>query len=143
MRGAAVPIEVLVVDDDVELRDVLRTALLRDGFTVSQAGDAKSAMLRFERGGVDLITLDLTLGSDDGLALARKIRAKSDVPIVMVTGKDDVVDRVVGLEVGADDYLVKPFHLREFVARVRAVLRRYAPASPRHDRAEKAFALQL
>jgi two-component system, OmpR family, response regulator len=117
--------EILVVDDDAEIRHLLRTALERDGYAVSEAKDAATAKSRLERGGIDLITLDLSLGSDDGLTLARNIRAHSGVPIIMVTGKGDAIDRVVGLELGADDYVSKPFNLREVVARVRAVLRRH------------------
>lgn len=121
------PTEILVVDDDPEIRNLLHVALGREGYSVTEAGDAASARARLERGGIDLITLDLTLGADDGLKLAREIRAQSDVPIIMVTGKGDAIDRVVGLELGADDYVSKPFNLREVVARVRAVLRRHEP----------------
>ena len=133
-------IEILIVDDDAEIRHLLRTALEREGYTVSEASDASSAKSRLDRGGINLITLDLTLGAEDGLTLARKIRARSDVPIIMVTGKGDAIDRVVGLELGADDYVSKPFNLREVVARVRAVLRRHEPAgrappkSAQHER---------
>jgi two-component system, OmpR family, response regulator len=120
-----VPSEILVVDDDVEIRHLLRTAFEREGYAVSEAKDAATTTSRLDLGGVDLITLDLSLGADDGLTLARQIRARSDVPIIMVTGKGDAIDRVVGLELGADDYVSKPFNLREVVARVRAVLRRH------------------
>lgn len=122
--------EILVVDDDAEIRHLLRTALEREGYAVCEANDAATASAMLDRGSIRLITLDLALGTDDGLALARKIRAHSDVPIIMVTGKGDAIDRVVGLELGADDYVSKPFNLREVVARVRAVLRRHEPASP-------------
>jgi DNA-binding response OmpR family regulator len=125
-----VPAEILVIDDDPEIRHLLRAALARDGFAISEAGDAATARTRFERGGLDLITLDLSLGTDDGLTFAREIRARSDIPIIMITGKSDAIDRVVGLELGADDYISKPFNLREVVARVRAVLRRHEPARP-------------
>jgi two-component system OmpR family response regulator len=123
-----VPAEILVVDDDPEIRHLLNVALSREGYAVSEAGDASATRSRLERGGVELITLDLSLGADDGLSLAREIRARSDVPIIMITGKGDAIDRVVGLELGADDYISKPFNLREVVARVRAVLRRHEPA---------------
>ena len=119
--------EILVVDDDPEIRHLLRTALEREGYGVSEASDAAATKARLDRGGISLITLDLALGADDGLALARKIRARSEIPIIMVTGKSDAIDRVVGLELGADDYVSKPFNLREVVARVRAVLRRHEP----------------
>ena len=136
--------EILVVDDDAEIRHLLRTALEREGYTVSEANDASTANARLERGAVNLITLDLALGADDGLTLARKIRARSDVPIIMVTGKGDAIDRVVGLELGADDYVSKPFNLREVVARVRAVLRRHEPAgrAPAVSAAHETFRFQ-
>ena len=95
---------------------------------MSEARDAAELRSRLESGSVSLITLDLTLGRDDGLALAREIRAKLNVPIIMISAKDEEVDRVVGLELGADDYITKPFSPREVVARVRAVLRRYEGA---------------
>jgi two-component system OmpR family response regulator len=116
--------EILVVDDDPEVRRLLRTCFEREGYVVLEAGDAVGARTALELGRVGLVTLDLTLGSDDGLILAREIRASRDVPIIMVSGKGDSVDRIVGLELGADDYISKPFVLREVLARVRAVLRR-------------------
>ena len=116
--------EILVIDDDPEIRHLLRTCFEREGYIVSEAADAASARAVLGHGNVGLITLDLTLGRDDGLTLAREIRANRDVPIVMVSGKSDTVDRIVGLELGADDYISKPFNLREVLARVRAVLRR-------------------
>jgi two-component system, OmpR family, response regulator len=122
--------EILVVDDDPEVRHLLRTCFEREGYVVSEAWDAVGARTVLERGGVGLVTLDLTLGRDDGLTLAREIRASGDVPIVMVSGKGDAVDRIVGLELGADDYISKPFNLREVLARVRAVLRRHEATSP-------------
>ena len=122
--------EILVVDDDPEIRHLLRTCFEREGYVVSEAWDAVGARTVLERGGVGLVTLDLTLGRDDGLTLAREIRANGDIPIVMVSGKGDAVDRIVGLELGADDYISKPFNLREVLARVRAVLRRHEASSP-------------
>jgi len=95
-----------------------------EGYRVSEAQDGKSVFSVLEAGQVDLITLDLTLASDDGLDVARKIRAVATVPIIMITGKGDTIDRIVGLEIGADDYISKPFHVREVLARVRSVLRR-------------------
>ncbi len=123
-RGSEVTTEILVIDDDPEIRQLLRTCFEREGYIVTEASDALSARAALARGGVSLVTLDLTLGRDDGLSLAREIRADRDVPIVMVSGKGDAVDRIVGLELGADDYISKPFNLREVLARVRAVLRR-------------------
>jgi DNA-binding response OmpR family regulator len=122
--------EILVIDDDPEVRHLLRTCFEREGYVVSEACDAGGARSVLERGRVNLITLDLTLGRDDGLTLAREIRAAGDVPIVMVSGKGDPVDRIVGLELGADDYISKPFNLREVLARVRAVLRRHEAGRP-------------
>lgn len=116
--------EILVVDDDPEIRSLLKTCFEREGYDVIEAPDAKKARAALERGTISLITLDLTLGRDDGLSLAREIRASHDVPIVILSGKGDTVDRIVGLEVGADDYIAKPFSPREVLARVRAVLRR-------------------
>jgi two-component system, OmpR family, response regulator len=127
--------EILVVDDDPEIRQLLRKALEREGFGVSEADNAATAKARLDRGGISLITLDLALGADDGLTLARTIRASSDIPIIMVTGKGDAIDRVVGLELGADDYVSKPFNLREVVARVRAVLRRHEPVKRQTEKA--------
>lgn len=122
--------EILVIDDDAEVRQLLRTCFEREGYIVSEAADATGARVALDRGRVGLVTLDLTLGSDDGLTLAREIRATCDVPIIMVSGKGDAVDRIVGLEIGADDYITKPFNLREVLARVRAVLRRREAAKP-------------
>ncbi len=122
------PPHILVVDDEEAVRELLRDCLELDGFTVSDAADSRAMRARLAEGGVDLITLDLMLGGESGLALARDIRGQHDVPIVMISGKGDTIDRVVGLELGADDYITKPFHPREVVARIRAVLRRKAPA---------------
>jgi two-component system phosphate regulon response regulator OmpR len=118
------PTHIVVVDDDPKVRTLLRRAFEPEGFQVSEAsgGDTLLALLRSQQ--IDLITLDLTLRNEDGLDIARRIRAESLVPIIMVTGKGDMIDRVVGLELGADDYISKPFHIRELLARVRTVLRR-------------------
>lgn len=122
--------QILVVDDDPEVRLLLRRCLERESYAVSEAATGEELFAQLENGGVDLITLDLALGGEDGLDLARRIRAKQNVPIIMISGKGDTIDRVVGLELGADDYIAKPFHLREVLARVRAVLRRYAVTVP-------------
>ncbi|MBA4171438.1 MAG: DNA-binding response regulator [Hyphomicrobium sp.] len=116
---------ILVVDDDPDVRLLLRECLELEGFHVLEARDGAELRRTFASSTVDLVTLDLNLGGEDGLALAREIRADRNVPIVMISGKSDTIDRVVGLELGADDYITKPFHLREVLARVRAVLRRY------------------
>jgi two-component system, OmpR family, response regulator len=117
---------ILVVDDDAEIRALLRRAFERDGFIVSEARNGAEMRARIDDTNLGLVTLDLTLGGEDGLELAREIRARRNLPIIMITGKGDTIDRVVGLELGADDYIAKPFQLREVLARVRAVLRRYA-----------------
>lgn len=119
------PVHILVVDDEEEMRTLLSRCFELEGYTVSVAGDGTELKSAMQVHSVDLITLDLKLGGEDGFALARGIRATHNVPIIMITGKNDPIDRVVGLELGADDYIVKPFHLREVLARVRAVLRRY------------------
>ncbi len=121
---------ILVIDDDPEIRLLLKTCFEREGYGVIEAADAKGARSIIERDSVGLITLDLTLGQEDGLRLAREIRSASDVPIVILSGKGDTVDRIVGLEIGADDYIAKPFSPREVLARVRAVLRRREGAPP-------------
>lgn len=114
----------LVVDDEPKIRALLRNCLEEIGLSVTEADCAGCALRETQSTAFDLITLDLHLGEDDGLDVAKSVRAHSDVPIIMVTGKGDVIDRVVGLEIGADDYITKPFHVREVLARVRAVLRR-------------------
>lgn len=117
-------IRILIVDDDPKVRTLLRRCLEGEAYVVREASDMASTLKTLRSGSTDLITLDLQLGADDGIEVARQIRAVSTVPIIMVTGKDDVIDRVVGLEVGADDYITKPFHVREVVARIKSVLRR-------------------
>lgn len=115
---------ILVIDDDPKMRRLLRRTLESEGFSVVEAACEADAMGALEEGPVGLVSLDLNLGHENGFAIARTIRKISTVPIIMVTAKDDVIDRVAGLEAGADDYITKPFHPREVVARVRAVLRR-------------------
>jgi DNA-binding response OmpR family regulator len=130
---------ILVVDDDPKMRKLLRACLEADGFAVLEAGDHAAALAALEAGPVALVTLDLNLGLESGFDLARAIGRDHRVPMIMVTGRGDVIDRVVGLELGADDYIVKPFHPREMVARVRCVLRRagrQAEAASRRASAE-------
>jgi DNA-binding response OmpR family regulator len=117
----------LIVEDEAEIRDLLRSGLEAEGFKILEAKDSAEALACLDKFPVSLITLDLKLGGEDGLGLARELRSKRNTPIVMITGKGDPIDRVVGLELGADDYISKPFLMREVVARVRAVLRRYMP----------------
>ena len=120
---------ILVVDDDSKIRSLLRNVLENDGVGVVEAENSKDVMAAIAASDISLITLDLNLGAESGIDLARQIRRASHIPIIMVTGKEDVIDRVVGLEVGADDYITKPFHVREVLARVRSVLRRTATQS--------------
>ena len=115
---------ILVVDDDPKIRTLLRNVMESEGFCVVEADCASAAMDRVESQAISLVTLDIQLGAESGFEIARAIRLVSSVPIIMVTGRDDVIDRVVGLEIGADDYITKPFHVREVIARVRSVLRR-------------------
>jgi two-component system, OmpR family, response regulator len=114
---------ILVVDDDKGLRETLADYLELEGFTVGHAADVASARAQLNPA-PDLILLDLTMPGVDGLTFAREIRSRASTPIIIMSGKGDTIDRVVGLEVGADDYLAKPFELREMLARIRAVLRR-------------------
>jgi DNA-binding response OmpR family regulator len=127
---------ILVVDDDPKIRSLLRHVLEDDGFAVSEAQTAAQVMKAIEETSISLITLDINLGSENGVDMARQIRLTSEVPIIMVTGKEDVIDRVVGLEVGADDYITKPFHVREVLARIRSVLRRSENVMPLQDTAD-------
>ncbi len=114
----------LIVDDDREIRDLLSRFLRKHGFRVSVAVDGRDMRRALEDRAIDLIVLDLMLPGEDGLALCRRLRAESRVPVVMLTAMGEEIDRIVGLEMGADDYLAKPFNPRELLARIRAVLRR-------------------
>lgn len=120
---------VLIVDDDPKIRSLLSEVFEAEGFSVLEATTAAEAMHQLRSGAPGLVMLDIRLGADNGLSIAREIRATSQVPLIMVTGQDDVIDRVVGLELGADDYITKPFHIRELIARVRSVLRRSTPTA--------------
>lgn len=123
--------QLLVVDDDASVRNMLTEYLAGHGFAVRTAGDGAAMRAELERELPDLVLLDLRLPGEDGLTLARFLRERYDVGIVMVTGSDEVIDRIVGLEIGADDYIGKPFDPRELLARVRSVLRRIqAKAQP-------------
>jgi two-component system phosphate regulon response regulator OmpR len=120
---------VLVVDDDPSIRDMLAEYLGAHGFTIAQAADGDAMRAELERATPDVVLLDLRLPREDGLSLARYLRERYDVGIIMVTGAGEVVDRIVGLEVGADDYVTKPFDPRELLARIKSVMRR-AQARP-------------
>ena len=115
---------ILVVDDDREIRDLLGRFLRRHGYRVESAADGRQMFAALGAGRFDLIVLDLMLPGEDGLSLCRRVRADSSLPVIMLTAVGEDTDRIVGLEVGADDYLGKPFNPRELLARIRAVLRR-------------------
>jgi two-component system, OmpR family, response regulator len=115
---------ILIVDDHREIRELVARALTQEGFRISAAADGKAMRKVLADSRIDLILLDLMLPGEDGLSLCRAIRIESTVPIIMLTAKGEEVDRVIGLEMGADDYLPKPFGSRELIARIRAVLRR-------------------
>jgi two-component system response regulator RegX3 len=117
---------VLVVEDEQSLREPLVYILQREGFDVLEAADGPAALVEWKSGTPDLILLDLMLPGMSGVDVCREIRTRSNVPIIMVTAKDSEVDKVVGLEIGADDYVVKPYSTRELLARIKAVLRRGA-----------------
>jgi len=119
---------ILIVDDDVTLRETLGDFLAAEGYAIGHAGNVVEARAALERTTPDLLLLDINMPGGDGLTLAGDLRSKTQLPIIILSGKGSMVDRVVGLEVGADDYLAKPFELRELLARVRAVLRRAKPA---------------
>jgi len=125
---------VLVVEDEQSLREPLVYILQREGFDVLEAVDGPSALLQWQNNSPDLILLDLMLPGMSGVDVCREIRTRSSVPIIMVTAKDSEVDKVVGLEIGADDYVVKPYSTRELLARIKAVLRRGAVADPNEIR---------
>jgi DNA-binding response OmpR family regulator len=115
---------ILLVDDEASVRKVLAFPLERDGYEVVQAADGEEALERFAAQPVDLVVLDIMLPKLDGLEVCKRLRATSNVPIIMLTARDDELDKVIGLELGADDYITKPFSIREFRSRVRALLRR-------------------
>ena len=124
---------ILLVDDEHAIQTLLSYPLRKDGYEVVQATDGRAALARFAEGSYDLVVLDLMLPQVDGLEVCRRIRARSTVPIIMLTARAEEIDKVVGLELGADDYITKPFSMREFRSRVKAALRR-AEMQP-HDNA--------
>jgi len=125
---------VLVVDDEPIVREVVVRYLEREGFRTLEAGDGQSARELVESGAPNLVVLDVMLPGTDGLTLCRWIRSRSDLPVIMLTARGEEADRIVGLELGADDYVTKPFSPRELAARVRTVLRRAEPATTRAER---------
>ena len=128
---------ILVVDDDAEIRNLLGEYLRKNGYRATVVADGKAMWVALSRGKVDLIVLDLMLPGDDGLTLCRKLRAQSDTPVIMLTARGEETDRIVGLEMGADDYLAKPFSPRELLARIKSVLRR-TRSLPQNLRADEA-----
>jgi two-component system, OmpR family, response regulator len=114
----------LIVDDDAETRSLLQEYLQKQGYRVTSAADGKGLRSALDKAAPDLIVLDLMLPGDDGLQLCRDLRARSNVPVIMLTARGEETDRIVGLEMGADDYLAKPFNPRELLARIKSVLRR-------------------
>jgi two-component system response regulator RegX3 len=127
---------ILVVDDEESYRDALAVALQREGFLVETAADGTEAIERFDASRPALVLLDVMLPKVSGIDVCRELRARSRVPIIMVTARNSEIDAVVGLEVGADDYVTKPFRLRELIARVRAALRRMPASEQSADPAE-------
>ena len=121
---------VLIVDDDPAIRDVVRFALARAGFDTIEAATGRAALSRFSEAQPDIVVLDIMMPELDGIEVCREIRRSGTTPIVFLSSRDDEIDRIVGLELGADDYVVKPFSPRELVARVKAVLRRGSPSAP-------------
>ena len=119
---------ILVVDDDPHIRDVVRFAFEKTGMVISTAQDGKEALRQFDRNVHELVVLDISMPEMDGLEVCRQIRKTSDTPILFLSARDEEIDRILGLEIGGDDYVTKPFSPRELVARVGAVLRRVRPA---------------
>jgi len=126
------PHRILIVDDDPQIRRLLSDYLSGFGFDTAEAADGAAMQASMATRTPDLVILDLMLPGEDGLALCRKLRANSDVAIVMLTARGEITDRIVGLELGADDYVVKPFDPRELVARIHTILRRASGKSPRN-----------
>ena len=121
--------EILIIDDDHELGDMLREFLAPDHFRVSTAGSGEAGLESLEDGRFDLLILDIMLPGMSGIDVLKRVRQRSDMPVIMLTARGDDVDRILGLEFGADDYLAKPFNPRELLARIKAILRRARPAS--------------
>src|SRR5437763_9903562 len=121
---AGVSSKVLIVDDEAHIVELARLYLTREGYEVEGVGDGAQALARFGQLKPDLVVLDIMLPGVDGLTICKEIRKQSQVPIIMLTARAELADKVVGLEVGADDYLTKPFHPQELVARAKALLRR-------------------
>jgi two-component system, OmpR family, response regulator len=126
---------ILVVDDDPHIRDVVRFAFEKTGMNISIAQDGKEALRQFDRNVHDLVVLDIGMPEMDGLEVCRQIRKTAETPILFLSARDEEIDRILGLEIGGDDYVTKPFSPRELVARVNAILRRARSAPPQQDSA--------
>jgi two-component system OmpR family response regulator len=124
------PEHILIVDDDAEIRHLLREYLERNGMRAQAVADGRGMRAALETGRFDLVILDLMLPGEDGLALCRDLRTRSNLPVIMLTARGEETDRVVGLEMGADDYVPKPFSPRELLARIKAVMRRSQTLPP-------------
>ena len=116
--------DILIIDDDPQIRDVLRIALKQAGHATREAGDGAEGLAKALNGRDDLVILDIGLPAMDGIELCRRLRAESEVPVLFLTARDDEIDKIIGLEIGGDDYMTKPFSPRELTARVRAILKR-------------------
>jgi DNA-binding response OmpR family regulator len=132
------PSRILLVDDEQAILTLLSYPLRKDGYEVVQAADGRDALARFAETGFDLVVLDVMMPKLDGLEVCRRLRAKSSVPIIMLTAKAEEIDKVLGLELGADDYITKPFSMHEFRSRVKAALRRAGMTRPEGTAAEDA-----
>jgi DNA-binding response OmpR family regulator len=130
---------IMLVDDEESIQKLLTYPLQREGYRVVQARDGEEALRRFSEQPVDLVVLDVMLPRLDGLEVCRRLRTESAVPIIMLTARDDEVDKVLGLELGADDYITKPFSIREFRSRIRAVLRRATLVAEQREQTEGAI----
>ena len=131
--------KVLVADDDKNICELLRLYLVKEGFQVVLAGDGEEALARFSAENPDIILLDVMMPRLDGWQVCREIRKKSECPIIMITAKGETFDKVLGLELGADDYVVKPFETKEIVARIKAVLRRTGKSAAENDVKEVSY----
>lgn len=131
--------KVLVADDDKNICELLRLYLVKEGFQVVLAGDGEEALARFTAENPDIILLDVMMPRLDGWQVCREIRKKSECPIIMITAKGETFDKVLGLELGADDYVVKPFETKEIVARIKAVMRRTGKTAPENDIKEVSY----
>jgi len=123
-RTMTTPEHILIVDDDAEIRSLLGDYLQKNGYRATSVAEGKGMLAALDNGQVDLIVLDLMLPGDDGLVLCRNLRTRSDIPVIMLTARGEDMDRILGLEMGADDYLPKPFNPRELLARIKSILRR-------------------